>query len=412
MPPARDHRTTAAELARQSGLILLESLRGFGRNGDLRQASSLAFYTTLALIPAMLLLTYLLGLAMGSSLAAQQKLTDHLASMMPGQADLVLKEVATLTRHPGTAGLINLLVLAWSITPLIAALRQIVLGIFKARETRSIWLTKLLDLAWGMVCLTGLAAIAGAGVLLHVLNASLGSRVPMSLAFALPFGVTIALVAAVLHLSAPRGVHGAHLLAGALTTTALWFLLRPAFTLFLTFNRNYGLAFGSFKSLFIIVIWIYVSMAILLLGAEVAAACHRGEAMTLRRLIEGKWVPGLSGGGQFLLESPRGHVFFREDEPGEQMYYVLEGAVAILKGGCEIARIEPGRFFGEMTFLLGQGRSASAVALEPCRCVVIHARNFDQLLLESPETVRRMLVDMASRLRATTERAVPAGNGV
>jgi membrane protein len=390
-------------------MILHEALAGFSANGDLRQASSLAFYATLALVPALLFLTYILGLVTGSSLAAHQKVTYYLVSMAPDQAERVLADVAALTRFPGTMGILNLLVLAWSVTPLVSALREIVMGIFKERESRSLWLAKLLDLSAGMVALISLAAIAGAGAFLHLLNASFQNSLegltgrPLSLGFVLPFSVTTALVAALLRLYGPRDQRLGHLAAGALTTASLWFLLRPAFTVFLTYNRNYGLAFGSFKSLFIIFIWIYVSMAILLLGAEVAAACHRGDAVAIKRLMENRWGPRFTGRRELLLDVPEGHVFFQEGEAGAEMFYLLTGSVGIRKGEGEIARIGPGSFFGEMAFLLGQDRTAGAVALAPCRCVVVHTRNFHILLREFPETVRMMLVELATRLRDTTE---------
>lgn len=403
-----ERRPRSTDLAHHAWETALEALAGFRSDGGLRQASSLAFYTLLALIPALLLLTYILGLITGSSAAAHQRLTDYLARMLPGQADRVLGDVAALTRHPGTAGLLNLLVLAWSVSPLVSALREIVRGIYKERETRSLWLVKLLDLAGGVASLTALAALAGAGVFLHFLNASLlGSR-GVSLGLVLPFTVSTALVMGLMAVYAPRDANRGHLLLGALTTTVLWFLLRPAFTWFLTIDPSYGVAFGSFKSLFLIVIWIYVSMAMLLLGVEVAAACHRGDAVAIKRLMEGKARRGYPGHRHLLLEAPDGHVFFREGEAGVEMFYVLAGSVRILKGDREIARIGPGSFLGEMTFLLGLDRSATAVAAGPCQCVVIHARNFDQLLREFPDTVRVMLVGMATRLRATSEKSAEA----
>jgi CRP-like cAMP-binding protein len=72
--------------------------------------------------------------------------------------------------------------------------------------------------------------------------------------------------------------------------------------------------------------------------------------------------------------------------------------VSIRREGRQLALIGQGKIFGEMTFLLGQVRSATAVALEPCRCVIIHSHNFEALLLEFPEIVREMLVEMALRL--------------
>ena len=64
------------------------------------------------------------------------------------------------------------------------------------------------------------------------------------------------------------------------------------------------------------------------------------------------------------------------------MFFVLDGAVSIQKGGEELARVGKGTFFGEMTFLLGLDRSASAVALEPWRWLIASSR--DQTFRTSP----------------------------
>jgi membrane protein len=382
---------------RHGALVLQDALGAFFRDGGLRNASSLAFYTLLALIPALLLLTLLLSMILGSSAAGSQILSESLSGLAPDQADRVLTELSALTRHPRTAGALNLLALTWSVVPLVSALRAIVRGIYRVRERRAFWITKLLDLATGMVALTSLAALGGASTLLRL------ARVPIpGLETFLGLLVTLALVTATFRTFAPSHARMNHLLTGAVATIFLWAVLRPAFTRFLVLDQNYGVAFGSFKSLFVVVVWLYVSMAVLLLGLEVAAACHRREAVTLHRLMDGTWKPDTSHRHEFLMDVPEGHLFFREGDPGEEMYYIMEGTVAIHRGGLELARIGPGRFFGEMTFLLGRARSAGAVAAEPCRCVVIHARNFDQLLAEFPDTIRGMLVEMASRLEATS----------
>jgi CRP-like cAMP-binding protein len=121
--------------------------------------------------------------------------------------------------------------------------------------------------------------------------------------------------------------------------------------------------------------------------------------------MDGRWSPVDAEHAQLVLDAPADHVFFREGDPADEMYFVLSGSVTIRKGVLELARIGPGSFFGEMSFLLGSDRTAGAVALAPCRCVRIHARNFDQLSREYPDTVRTMLVEMAARLRATSELA-------
>ena len=58
--------------------------------------------------------------------------------------------------------------------------------------------------------------------------------------------------------------------------------------------------------------------------------------------------------------------------------------------------------------VIREERSATAVAHGPCECVVINARNFNDLLREFPETIREMLVEMARRLRDTSDRGSAA----
>jgi YihY family inner membrane protein len=398
-PSFPERRPGPVASAARAWVTLQEAGAAFVANSDLRHASSLAFYTTLALIPALFLLTFLLSLGIGSSQAAMQKTTELIHQVIPRFGDVILAEVRRLASHPGAAGSLNLLVFAWSLTPLVASLREIVGELFRVRSRRPLLATKALDLAIGMAFITGLAGVAGAGVVLKFLARFYRQLpVPASLDLAAPLALTVLLVWAVYFAFIPR-MRKRHLLAGALVCTLLWFLMRPAFTLFLTHDQGYGFAFGSLKSVFIVVIWIYYSMAALLFGAEVIAALHRGEALVIKRLLEGRRGLPLADSRHLLLEVPAGWVFFEQDDPGQEMYFLLSGTVGIRRDGRELARIGKGSFFGEMTFLLDQERSAGAVALEPCRCVVVHGQNFEALLVEFPGIVRQMLVEMASRLR-------------
>ena len=199
-PPARTFRPLDA--LRYGWVILQEAAGSFIRNSDLRQASSLAFYSTLALIPALLLLTFLLSVGIGSSQAAQQKTSEFILEVIPRFGEVILHEVGNLSSHPRAAGTLNLLVLTWSLTPLVSSLREIVNGIFRVRNPRTLLASKAMDLAMGMAFITGLAGVAGAGLLFHYLARLSGGihqriPVPATLNFTIPFIVTVLLVGGV-----------------------------------------------------------------------------------------------------------------------------------------------------------------------------------------------------------------------
>ena len=58
----------------------------------------------------------------------------------------------------------------------------------------------------------------------------------------------------------------------------------------------------------------------------------------------------------------QGETIFREGDPADCMYAVIEGAVEIHLRGAVVERIAPVGVFGEMALLDRQPRSATAVA--------------------------------------------------
>ena len=189
------------------------------------------------------------------------------------------------------------------------------------------------------------------------------------------------------------------MLAGAFSASLLWFLLRPAFHLFLTYNPGYGFAFGSLKSLFIVIIWIYISMALFLLGAEIVATLGRNDTVYLKLLVEGRKNVPAAVAGRHVVSYPAGSVIFSDGDPGGEMYSVLVGKVSIRKNGKEIGEIPQEKSFGGLSFLLSSSRVATAIAIENVDLVVLDNENINNLMKEFPEFVVEMLREMALRLR-------------
>lgn len=179
-----------------------------------------------------------------------------------------------------------------------------------------------------------------------------------------------------------------NVLASALFTAALWSIVRPLFTAFLRFNPDYGLAFGSLKAVFVLVVWIYYTFAVLLLGTELLANTRRREALLLSRLLE-RGRPGHASPppvpSRFIRSFEPGEIIFEEDSAGRDMFYILAGSVRILRKGQPLRDMTAGDYFGEMAMLIQARRTATAVAASPdTRLVVISESNFDTILRENP----------------------------
>jgi membrane protein len=391
------------DLLKKIWTILSGSVSSFKRNNGLTAASSLAFSAMLALIPTLFLFTSLLSIAIGSSAQALARTQEMMTKLLPAYSQDIMREVRFIASNKGTIGLVNLVVLFWTLTPFVADMRVILGTIFKKSPGRPYFLEKLIDVAVSMAFLIGLSAVAIAGVALRVMEKTSSLRlIPQYLESSVPFVLVSSVVFLLYVTFAPR-MRICYLATGALVTTLIWFAMRPAFHLFLSFNPGYGYAFGSFKSLFVVIIWIYVSLAIFLFGAEVANGLNRKETVFIKCLMEGKRNVPASIIGKYVVRYERGSVIFQEGDPGGGMFSVLSGRVGIKKNDKVIAEIMSGKCFGEMSFLLAAPRVATAIALEDVELVTINSENISKMMNEFPEFVVDLLRDLAIRLRETNK---------
>jgi CRP-like cAMP-binding protein len=77
---------------------------------------------------------------------------------------------------------------------------------------------------------------------------------------------------------------------------------------------------------------------------------------------------------------PAGAAIFREGDPGRAMYVVHEGDLVVCKRGesgriVRMSRLGPGDFFGEMTLIEMQNRSATVLAETPAVLFELTARS-------------------------------------
>ncbi len=89
-----------------------------------------------------------------------------------------------------------------------------------------------------------------------------------------------------------------------------------------------------------------------------------------------------------------------QGQPGDELFIVVDGDVRVLAGGDEVARLREGDFFGEMSLLTGEERTATVEACGPCRLVVVGHRALKQALEHQPELAERLSAAQVDRQRA------------
>ena len=99
-----------------------------------------------------------------------------------------------------------------------------------------------------------------------------------------------------------------------------------------------------------------------------------------------------------------GNYIFLEDSEGEQCFFVLKGSVKVTrlsKDGREVilAMLNEGDFFGEMSLLDGESRSANVIALEKTKVLTLDRNDFIAVVNDYPQIAVQLLKELARRLR-------------
>ncbi len=94
-----------------------------------------------------------------------------------------------------------------------------------------------------------------------------------------------------------------------------------------------------------------------------------------------------------------GETLFREGDPGDSMYVILSGEIAIEKENTMITRKGLGSYFGEMTLIEDKPRSATIKAITESRLLEIMKDQFLQHLASNPQTLMTVLRTVSERAR-------------
>ncbi|BDQ38889.1 hypothetical protein SYK_32490 [Pseudodesulfovibrio nedwellii] len=116
--------------------------------------------------------------------------------------------------------------------------------------------------------------------------------------------------------------------------------------------------------------------------------------------------------GNYLMRNVLKHnAVFNEGSKGDAAYILTEGKIEI-SGIIEshkkvFAILNPISIFGEMALFLDDGvRTATAIALEDSKVVVVTKDDLDEFMHDSPKVIASIITVLVSRLKTTTRKAM------
>jgi CRP/FNR family cyclic AMP-dependent transcriptional regulator len=100
-----------------------------------------------------------------------------------------------------------------------------------------------------------------------------------------------------------------------------------------------------------------------------------------------------------LVELAPGEVLFREGDPGDTMFVLLEGSLDVLVGNTTVGGSIRGDMLGEMALIDQSPRSATVVAREPARLARLDSQRFQRLIQQHPFFALHLMKVLADRIR-------------
>lgn len=252
--------------------LIKEVHRRFEEHECAIRAAGLAYYGLLSAFPLLLFLVFI-GTQVLASEVAREALQNALNQLTPQTADLLESVVEQSISARGSIGVIGALGLLWSASAVFGMISSTLNMIWEA-ELRSFWRRRLVALI-SVMAISGLFLFSLFLSFWGTWTGFLGARFTTWrwVNQGLSLLVSMSLFWLIYRSLPSRRVDGRAALIAGFLAACLWQLVKAGFGWYLTSGlARYGLVYSSLASLIVLVIWLYLSALILLIGAVFAAS--------------------------------------------------------------------------------------------------------------------------------------------
>lgn len=261
--------------------LVKESVQAWNDDYAQSMGAALAYYTAFSLAPLLVIVIAIGGLVFGQQ-AARGEIVDQLTTLLGRQSARTIESLLTAASQPASgvlASIVGLVMLFIGATSVLAELQSSLDRIWRMPAvTSSTGLVAMLRariFSFGMVVAMGFLLLVSLviGAVLAALGAWSGTIVAGELHLfeainiVVSFGITTALFAVAYRLLPRAHIAWSDVWIGAVATAVLFTLGKFVIGLYIG-RAGIASAFGAAGSLIIILVWVYYSAQIFLLGAE------------------------------------------------------------------------------------------------------------------------------------------------
>ena len=254
--------------------VLPGSIRDFIRDGGFMLAASLAYFGIMALVPLSILIIQLTGWLLGTYAGFYWFFTSKLSLFFPQGTEKMMSLIQGLLASK-KAGHLSLFVYIFLSYGLFLDIEASMNVIFKTGKKRHFFLSVLF--AFVMITITGALTIlsftfSAVEPLLHSFGHSLGlgKGYTVLIRYIVPYSLALAVTTVIYFILPVRKINFKNAFVGGVFTASLMEVAKAAFAIYLErVLPRIGSIYGPLSAFVILLLWIFYSASIFLLGGEV-----------------------------------------------------------------------------------------------------------------------------------------------
>jgi membrane protein len=292
--PVDDRRgpDSPTELTKASWVyVVRKTLREFSRDQCTDLAAALTYYAVLALFPAAIALLSLVGLV-GQGPKTVDTLMNIVSSAGGSSVAGTLRPTLETLSHTPAAGaglFLGLLGALWSASGYVGAFGRAMNRMYEIGEGRPLWKLRPVMLLVTLVVVV-LAAVAMLTLIVSgPLVQSVGDALGLGSAAVTAWRIVqwpallliVILIVATLYYATPNVKQAKFrwLSVGAVVAIILWALLTAGFGFYVASFSSYNKVYGALAGVIVFLLWLWITNAALLFGAELDAELERGREL-------------------------------------------------------------------------------------------------------------------------------------
>jgi membrane protein len=253
--------------------LIMRTAEASGNHDIAHIAAGVAYYSFLSIFPLLLGLIALFGFFL-PSVNLQESLLSYVSDNIPGATSILKQNIAGIIELRGAVGILSIGVFLWGASGMFSAVSLAINHACDIRRySRHFFIRKASELGMvfgiGILFLLSLGTSAIFSILRGVFNLPVVDLLIVNVGSRVAAFLLIMVVFLLLYKLIPNTrTYWRYVWPGALLTAILFEIARTLFVFYFENYANYQLLYGSIASMIVLLVWIYYSAFITILGAE------------------------------------------------------------------------------------------------------------------------------------------------